>query len=202
MENASGSCDRAFLQQIDSLLESNSQLQLETLLSLHFGNSYSRGLVTVLLRISASIFRSRLLLSRTMATEGKGVLLKADAIAETFRTEIKSALSNASRPPKLVGILATSASPSKFYADFTKKQCDALGVEFVLRTTGQAADESLAPGEGVEEAIIEANEDDTVDGIMVRPVMRSLGHKCLDTYSGIKVYYPIFGAQQVRIRSP
>ncbi|TBU46371.1 NAD(P)-binding protein [Dichomitus squalens] len=111
-----------------------------------------------------------------MAAEGKGVLLKADAIAETFRVEIKSALSNASRPPKLVGILATSASPSKFYAEFTKKQCDALGVEFVLRRTGQAADEALAPGEGVEEAIIEANEDDTVDGIMV--------------------YYPIFGAQQ------
>lgn len=102
-----------------------------------------------------------------MAAEGKGVLLKADAIAETFRTEIKSALSNATRPPKLVGILATSASPSKFYSEFTKKQCDALGVEFVLRTTGQAADESLAPGEGVEEAIIEANEDPTVNGIMV-----------------------------------
>ena len=165
MENASGSCDRAFLQQIDSLLESNSQLHL---LSLHFGNSYSRGLVTVLLRISASIFRSRLLLSRTMATEGKGVLLKADAIAETFRTEIKSALSSASRPPKLVGILATNAGPSKFYAEFTKKQCDALGVEFVLRKTGAAADENLAPGEGVEEAIIESNDDDGVDGIMVR----------------------------------
>ncbi|KAI0751133.1 NAD(P)-binding protein [Daedaleopsis nitida] len=111
-----------------------------------------------------------------MATEGKGVLLKADAIAETFRTEIKSALSSASRPPKLVGILATAAAPSKFYSEFTRKQCDALGVEFVLRKTGAAADESLAPGEGVEEAIIEANEDEGVDGIMV--------------------YYPIFGVQQ------
>ncbi|KAI0722594.1 NAD(P)-binding protein [Earliella scabrosa] len=111
-----------------------------------------------------------------MAAEGKGVLLKADSIAETFRTEIKTALAEAPRPPKLVGILATNAAPSKFYAEFTKKQCDALGVEFVLRKTGSAADESLAPGEGVEEAIIEANEDETVDGIMV--------------------YYPIFGVQQ------
>ena len=103
-----------------------------------------------------------------MATEGKGVLLKADSIAETFRTGIRSALSSAPRKPKLVGILATSAAPSKFYAEFTKKQCDALGVEFVLRMTGAAADESLSPGEGVEEAIIEANEDDSVDGVMVR----------------------------------
>ncbi|KAH9899500.1 NAD(P)-binding protein [Cubamyces lactineus] len=111
-----------------------------------------------------------------MATEGKGVLLKADPIANTFRDEIKSALTSSTRKPKLVGILATTSAPSKFYAEFTKKQCDALGVEFVLRKVGAAADESLAPGEGVEEAIIEANEDDSVDGIMV--------------------YYPIFGVQQ------
>ncbi|OSD04491.1 NAD(P)-binding protein [Trametes coccinea BRFM310] len=111
-----------------------------------------------------------------MSTEGKGVLLKADPIANTFRDEIKSALASSPRPPKLVGILATNSAPSRFYSEFTKKQCDALGVEFVLRKVGAAADESLAPGEGVEEAIIEANEDDTVDGIMV--------------------YYPIFGVQQ------
>ncbi len=96
------------------------------------------------------------------------MLLKADAIAETFRAEIKAEIKTAPRVPKLVGILATNAAPSKFYSEFTKKQCDALGVEFVLKKTGQAADESLAPGEGVEEAIIEANEDETIDGIMVR----------------------------------
>ncbi|KAI0920988.1 hypothetical protein AcW1_004889 [Taiwanofungus camphoratus] len=107
---------------------------------------------------------------------GKGILLKADSIANTFRDEIKAALSVRRRVPKLVGILATSAAPSKFYAEFTKKQCDALGVEFVLKRTGAAADPKAGEGEGVEEAIIEANEDESVDGIMV--------------------YYPIFGAQQ------
>ncbi|KAF8897860.1 hypothetical protein BD779DRAFT_1608349 [Infundibulicybe gibba] len=71
--------------------------------------------------------------------------------------------------PKLVGILSTSSAPSKFYADFTKKQCDALGVEFVLKRTGAALSSELGEGEG-------ANEDDSVHGIMV--------------------YYPIFGAQQ------
>ncbi|KAH9927086.1 NAD(P)-binding protein [Epithele typhae] len=109
-------------------------------------------------------------------TEGKGVLLKSDAIADGFRAEIKATLAAAPRPPKLVGILSTAAEPSKFYAEFTRKQCEALGVAFELRRVGQAADASLQAGEGAEEAIIEANEDDTVDGIMV--------------------YYPVFGAQQ------
>ena len=105
-----------------------------------------------------------------MATEntGKGILLKADPIASAFRDEIKAAISqNPVRAPKLVGILATSAAPSKFYADFTKKQCDELGVEFVLKKIGAAADPTLSEGEGVEEAIIEANNDESVDGIMV-----------------------------------
>ncbi|KAJ3551727.1 hypothetical protein NM688_g4540 [Phlebia brevispora] len=107
--------------------------------------------------------------SCTMASDnsGKGVLLKADPIAKTFRDEIKAALDSSPRPPKLVGILSTSSAPSKFYAEFTKKQCEDLGVEFVLKKIGAATDPTLDEGEGVEEAIIEANNDDSVDGIMV-----------------------------------
>ncbi|PBL02996.1 NAD(P)-binding protein [Armillaria gallica] len=107
---------------------------------------------------------------------GKGLLLKADPIAAVFREEVASSLKNAPRKPKLVGILATSSAPSRMYAEFTKKQCEQFGVEFVLRKTGAAESTDLQEGEGVEEAIMEANEDDQVDGIMV--------------------YYPIFGAQQ------
>ncbi len=102
-------------------------------------------------------------------SSGKGLLIKSDVIAEAFHKEVKSGLANcSSRPPKLVGILASSSSPSKSYATFTKKQCEELGVEFVLRTAGAAQSSDLGEGEGVEEAIIEANEDETVDGIMVR----------------------------------
>ncbi|KAJ7126455.1 NAD-P-binding protein [Mycena crocata] len=107
---------------------------------------------------------------------GKGLLLKADPIAAAFRDEVKLSLSQSVRRPRIVGILATSSAPSKFYADFTKKQCEDLGVEFVLKKTGAADTGDLGEGEGVEEAIIEANEDENVDGIMV--------------------YYPIFGPQQ------
>ncbi|CAK5262862.1 unnamed protein product [Mycena citricolor] len=108
---------------------------------------------------------------------GKGLLLKADPIADTFRDEVKTALDRTTRKPRLVGILATSSAPSKFYAEFTKKQCEDLGFDFVLKRTGAAFSEEAGEGEGVEEAIIEANEDPNVDGIMV--------------------YYPIFGPQQV-----
>ncbi|KAG6902452.1 hypothetical protein C0995_016313 [Termitomyces sp. Mi166 len=101
------------------------------------------------------------------AHEGKGLLLKADPIAATFRDEVKTTLAQCTRPPKLVGILATSSAPSRSYAEFTKKQCAELGFEFVLKETGAAVSSDLGEGDGVEEAIIEANEDESVDGIMI-----------------------------------
>lgn len=125
----------------------------------------------------------------------KGLLLKADPIANAFRDEVKSAILSSGGPCKLIGILSTSSVPSKFYAEFTQKQCLELGVDFILKKTGSALDATLSDGEGVEEAIIEANEDDSVDGIMVcvcfvvgiaGPIMRVL-----------QVYYPVFGVQQV-----
>lgn len=108
-------------------------------------------------------------MSGQMASEStpKGLLIKADSIADTFRDEVKSSLQKNSRSPRLLGILATSSLPSKYYADFTKKQCDSLGVEFVLKKIGAAENTELGEGDGVEEAIIEANEDSDVDGIMV-----------------------------------
>ena len=112
-------------------------------------------------------------------TAGAGILVKADAVARPFQDELKRALDGAARRPRLVGILATSGAPSRMYAEFTRRACTELGVEFVLRETGAAVEGSGdAEGDGVEEAILEANEDSAVDGIMV--------------------YYPIFGGTQVR----
>ncbi|KAI0029034.1 NAD(P)-binding protein [Vararia minispora EC-137] len=109
-------------------------------------------------------------------TTPKGVLLKSDTIASKFVDEVKTMLGARPRRPKLVGILSTSSAPSLSYANFTRKQCDALGIDFELKETGAALGGEGAEGEGVEEAIIEANADPGVDGIMV--------------------YYPVFGAQQ------
>lgn len=113
----------------------------------------------------------------------KGILLKADTVAEPFIAEVKASLANCtsshSRPPKLVGILASANAPSRSYAEFTRKQCVGLGIEFELREVGAALGgrdagangasvDGTSNGDGVEDAIIEANADDTVHGIMVR----------------------------------
>lgn len=104
----------------------------------------------------------------------KGLLIKADTIASKFHQEVKDALAARPRPPKLVGILSTSSAPSRSYAEFTRKQCEALGVHFVLKEVGAALGCGEGEGEGAEEAIIEANGDESVDGIMVGPFSSSL----------------------------
>ncbi|KAG2110446.1 hypothetical protein BD769DRAFT_1674606 [Suillus cothurnatus] len=115
-------------------------------------------------------------------TAGKDILFKADPIADTLRTEVKDALAVPHCTPTLVGILATDASPSRFYTESTRKQCEGLEVKFILKEVegtvkqNEGEGEAKLDGDGVEELIIEANEDVNFDGIMV--------------------YYPIFGGQQ------
>lgn len=112
-----------------------------------------------------------------------GKLLKADSVAAIYRADVEESIkaftsgSNPTRKPTLVGILATDSKPSESYAEFTQKTCDAIGVEFVLKRVGGAvkvesdrageAGEPGIDGEGVELAIIEANQDPNIDGIMV-----------------------------------
>jgi methylenetetrahydrofolate dehydrogenase (NAD+) len=144
----------------------------------------------------------------------KGILLKADTVAEPFIAEVKASLANCtsrSRPPKLVGILASANAPSRSYAEFTRKQCVGLGIEFELREVGAAlrgrdagangaSVDGTSNGDGVEDAIIEANADDTVHGIMVRVLSCTFRPRKLSipTISGTpQVYYPIFGKEQV-----
>jgi|SRR6266850_2525398 len=120
----------------------------------------------------------------TSAPAPKGVLLKAETIAEPFLAEVKASLASVSqsrtRAPKLVGILATANAPSRSYAEFTRRQCVALGIEFELREVGAALPDGVggADGDGVEEAIIDANADGTVDGIMASPYTRCGSRIC------------------------
>jgi methylenetetrahydrofolate dehydrogenase (NAD+) len=53
------------------------------------------------------------------------------------------------------------------YLQITKRSCEALGITFELRLVGQAVDPELSTGEGVEEAIVAANDDEQVGGVMV-----------------------------------
>ena len=79
--------------------------------------------------------------------------------------------------PKLVGLLANSSAPSRAYAQWTAKACEAVGIEYELREVGnKEGDEGTAEQGEVEEAILDANADPSIHGIMV--------------------YYPIFGPRQ------
>ena len=112
-----------------------------------------------------------------------GLLLQAAKVATPFDAELRTAIAQLARPPTLCAILSTSNASSRAYATFSKTQCENLGIVFVLREVGagrnrDGGSETYGEGEGVEAAIVEANEDPAVDGILV--------------------YYPIFGGRQVR----
>lgn len=61
--------------------------------------------------------------------------------------------------------VANADEPSRLYAESTKKSCEEIGIEFEFKVVGKPEQKSQ-PGE-VEQAVLEANMDDGVDGIMV-----------------------------------
>lgn len=125
------------------------------------------------------------------SAEKPGKLVQASGIAAPYQDAIKEAIQTRiqqGKPrPKLVGILATPSPPSVAYAEWTRKACEAVGIEFEIWKTwddsvevkeedhkGSAPDFDLEAD--VEDLIIAANADDKVHGIMV--------------------YYPIFFGRQ------
>lgn len=62
--------------------------------------------------------------------------------------------------PKLLGILASNSLPSISYANWTRKACELIGIEYELKIL------NLNQGE-VENCILLANDNDEIDGIMV-----------------------------------
>jgi methylenetetrahydrofolate dehydrogenase (NAD+) len=118
-------------------------------------------------------------------TTNLGVLLTAGKVVTPFDKEVRESLAGLAKPPTLVAILSTSASASRMYANFAQAQCENIGVRFVLKEVGAGKwkegdeGEKGGEGEGVEEAIVEANEDEECDGIIV--------------------FYPIFGGRQVSL---
>jgi len=112
-----------------------------------------------------------------------GLLLQAAKVATPFDAELRTVISQLPRPPTLCAILSTSNAGSRAYATFSQAQCENIGIRFVLKEIGAGKNrdgeegEKFAEGDGVEGAIVDANENPEVDGILV--------------------YYPIFGGRQV-----
>lgn len=91
-----------------------------------------------------------------------------ESVAAPFRKDIVATTSTASPKPKLVGILANTNAPSRAYASWTEKACRAVGIEYELRELGaQDGTDAMASPTDVEDAILEANQDAGVHGIMV-----------------------------------
>ncbi|ORX39015.1 methylenetetrahydrofolate dehydrogenase [Kockovaella imperatae] len=114
-------------------------------------------------------------------TAPQGLLVTAGKVHVPFKTELLNTLASprfSTKPPHLVGILATRKEDARTYAEFTKRSCEQVGITFELRLVGEAREGMDHGGVGidVEEAILEANNDREVDGIMV--------------------YYPIYGGRQ------
>ncbi|KAJ9669203.1 Methylenetetrahydrofolate dehydrogenase [NAD(+)] [Coniosporium apollinis] len=93
----------------------------------------------------------------------------AGGIAKRLLVEVAEGLKQVEKPPLLVGFLSSTDPAARVYADWTGRTCRENGFEFQLREVDR---------EELEDAIMAANNDDAVDGIMV--------------------YYPIFGTGQDR----
>jgi methylenetetrahydrofolate dehydrogenase (NAD+) len=85
-----------------------------------------------------------------------------------FRDDIKKDIKERNIRPKLVGFLANNDPAAAKYAEWTEKTCAETGVEFELCKVDK---------QDLEESIDKANEDKSINGIMV--------------------YYPVFGGKQV-----
>ncbi|KAL8860115.1 MAG: hypothetical protein Q9178_003379 [Gyalolechia marmorata] len=91
----------------------------------------------------------------------------AGSIAKSLQLEVGQDLAKINRKPLLVGFLANKDPAAQLYADWTNKTCEENGFQFSLREVDR---------EDLEGCILAANEDTTVDGIIV--------------------YYPIFNSRQ------
>lgn len=102
----------------------------------------------------------------------KGIKVNAGVVAKSYRDEIKAKVEALKQegvePPLLVGLLANKDPAARKYAEWTGKACRADGLRYELRTLDDPID--------VEAALIDANDDPRVHGIIV--------------------YYPIFGQEE------
>ena len=132
------------------------------------------------------------------ATAYPGKLVSAASIASPFQADITDTIARrrtqAKRIPKLVGILATPSPPSVAYAEWTKKACEQVGIDFEIWRTWQddeevAQQDAKSAMEGIEEdkpdTALEADVEDLI-----------IAANADDAIHGIMVYYPIFGGRQ------
>ncbi|KAJ5371820.1 Tetrahydrofolate dehydrogenase/cyclohydrolase [Penicillium concentricum] len=88
-------------------------------------------------------------------------------VANHLLSEVHEGLKTLEKPPHLVGLLANNDPAALMYAQMTQKTCEENGFKYTMREVSR---------DDIEQAILNANTDNNVDGIIV--------------------YYPIFGTRQ------
>ncbi|KAK3298981.1 uncharacterized protein B0H64DRAFT_86523 [Chaetomium fimeti] len=96
-------------------------------------------------------------------------VILADTIAKKLLAEVKETLAGfqgtAVSKPTLAAFLANDDPSAQQYADWSKKTCEENGFNFDLRKVDK---------EALEEAVVEANNDNAVDGMLVYyPIWRN-----------------------------
>ncbi|KAF5844232.1 hypothetical protein GGP41_002830 [Bipolaris sorokiniana] len=94
-------------------------------------------------------------------------VILANNIAKGLLDEVRDGLAKIGRKPLLVGFLSSADPAARVYAEWTGKTCVENGFSFQLREINR---------DNLEDALLDANADPAVDGIIV--------------------YYPIFGSRQ------
>lgn len=100
-------------------------------------------------------------------TKPAGRTILASTIAKTYIEEIEAGINALNFRPKIVGFLANEDPAARMYADWTGKTSREYGFEFALVSVDK---------DDLEGAIENANNDDSISGIMV--------------------YFPVFGDNQ------
>ncbi|KAJ5085311.1 Methylenetetrahydrofolate dehydrogenase [Penicillium argentinense] len=94
-------------------------------------------------------------------------VMLAKNVANGLLGEVQEGIKTLENPPHLVGFLANDDPAALMYAQWTQKTCEEHGFKYSLREVSR---------DDIEEAILAANNDNAVDGIIV--------------------YYPIFNNRQ------
>jgi len=99
-------------------------------------------------------------------------LLEGQPIAERIKDEVKQAVAQMPRPPKLAALLATDNPGARFYARSQQKACDEVGILYELHDPSKTG--TLQTADELKAYVQKLNADPSVHGvILLMPVPQS-----------------------------
>lgn len=117
-------------------------------------------------------------------------LLEGAPIAEQIKADVKAAIAEMGRTPKLAAILATDNKGAQFYAQSQGKACEEVGIDFELCELPADASQCT-----IEEKIAALNADPAVTGIiLLMPVPEGVDgralQRCIDPRKDVDGVHP------------